>query len=240
MALAAGSGWARAWPLASEWLWASTRRRHDDLTFAGRVESVAGAAGTTAVALPERADRGDGVAGVDGRTGLRRRANDDPERSASVVDHDAETIRQRRGRLGHDPSHGKADRLERLDGGTRRCADRLRQLRAVACSHVGTRRVEGSKAEVAAEAARHRDDRARGDRRRDRGVEPYGDPGCSILEKPDPRRIDGPEIRRERSSDRDRRAVRQAPRVSDRRDRRRCRCRCGRGRGTGAWASEPD
>ena len=70
-----------------------------------RVEPVAGEARAAAVALAERPDRGDDVAGPDAGAGPRGIADHEPERPAAVVDRDAEPVAQRVRRGRHRARH---------------------------------------------------------------------------------------------------------------------------------------
>ena len=195
------------------------------------VEPVAGEARAAAVALAERPDRGDDVAGPDARAGPRGVADHEPERPAPVVDRDAEPVAQRVRGGGHRARYDQPRALERLAGLTGRRRKRSRQRLEPVGDDARRGRREDTQAEVARRRTGDLDDRSGLERRRERGVEADRDPAGRVLDEADPRRFDRPERRRERSADRGRGAVGQGPGVRDREDRRRRRRWGRRGRG---------
>ena len=129
----------------------------EELARPGRVQPVAGGAGATAVALTERADRLHDVAGVDRRLRLGRRRDDEPQRTAAVVDRHAKPVGECRRRLGHRSLDHQADALERLRRSAGRRPDRIREGLARADLDRRGGHVQHAQAEVAPQHAGRRD-----------------------------------------------------------------------------------
>ncbi len=168
-------------------------RSDHQLTREHRVQPVPGGAGPAAVALAERSDGRDQVARLDDLSGKRIGTHDDPRRPGSVVDEQAEAIRERRGRLGHRARQLEAKPLVRLASLAGHHRHRRRKVARTEDLNVREGDPQDSLGIPAVDRAGSADPGPGGEERRRGRVEVHADAAGLVLEEAATGTVDRPE-----------------------------------------------